>query len=219
VVPRAFGFALGAAFLVAIEACVPGELFLAAEGDAGPDAELDAGLDAHVGDREETADTSRPSDAADAAAPEAAPPDVMFIDTAHPDDTGHADAAPPPIPCADAGACAVPSDLCCFSPGGGVPPSACEPDTSASVKACASAGGTPISCDREEDCPGSVCCGTLITDDAGTNTGYFDVLCEVTCTGSSKVVFCAPASLPDECAPFGLKCAPSALLPGFNVCE
>jgi len=203
-----FAWVLGWAGLAAIAGCVPGELHLAGNEDGSVDATLDA-----RGDTADRDDSSRSDAMHDTGSSETAP--IEDVSPAPPD------GGPlPPVYCGSS-KCPVPSDICCVRGGldAGSPKYACQDSMSSSIKSCKSLGGTPASCGVGADCPGNVCCGLLNSSD----TAYLVVQCQSTCVedfdaGDLNVVFCDPSLSPDECTPIGKTCAPSILLPGFNVC-
>jgi hypothetical protein len=208
-VVRGFAWVIGAAGLVAMTGCVPGELRLAGEedGSAG-DASRDTGVVRH----DATVDVSPLQDVR--------PNDVTpVIDASPPEDMGPPDAGPlPPLSCGDAAACAVPADFCCVRMIGGAFKYACESATAMKMASCTGFQGTPVSCEQGADCPGQFCCGTK----ADGGAAYESVECQKTCdqdAGGSHIIFCNPEVIPDECAPFGRKCKPSTLLPGLDVCD
>lgn len=101
---------------------------------------------------------------------------------------------------------------------------------SSSAGACTSfdagqASNVAIACRDESYCPGEqVCCGHLV---AGSFESYYEsVDCQSSCplTDDAGIVdtdfrrFCDPSG-PDECSATGETCGPSAILPGFNVCQ
>jgi hypothetical protein len=207
-VVRWFAWVIGAAGLVALTACVPGELHLAGEEDGST---ADAARDTGGAHHDATVDASPLHDAGSDR--------TSMIDASPPDDTGPADAGPlPPVYCGDAAACAVPADFCCVRMIGGAFKYSCEGATGMKMASCSGFQGTPVSCEQGADCPGHFCCGTK----ADGGNAYETVECQNTCdqdAGSGNIIFCNPDVMPDECAPFGKKCKPSMLLPGLDVCD
>ncbi len=89
---------------------------------------------------------------------------------------------------------------------------------------CNATGDAPIACRDRTDCNGDqFCCGELF--DPSASTGYKNVICESHCNAkddagafTAHIPFCTIGQLPDVCAPSGLTCQASTLMPGFNVC-
>jgi hypothetical protein len=85
-----------------------------------------------------------------------------------------------------------------------------------STSDCSGDGGTPITCDSDENCTGSagICCGTEKNDQ------YTHVECATTCSSGEDHHFCDPTAMPDQCAAQGQMCTEgSMILPGFWVCQ
>jgi hypothetical protein len=91
------------------------------------------------------------------------------------------------------------------------------------ASSCNATGDAPVACRDQNDCSGQLCCGELF-DPTATN-GYQHVICESTCVAkddagafTAHIPFCTIGQIPDVCAPSGLTCQASSIMPGFNVC-
>lgn len=71
----------------------------------------------------------------------------------------------------------------------------------------------PITCDGPEDCPGQVCCGTIMQ--YGGQSFYSRVRCQSNCGQQDERVFCGNHQ---NACPNGTQCQNSQLLPGFRAC-
>jgi hypothetical protein len=207
--PHRFAAALGSAWFFVFAACVPGELFVAGEGDGGADARLDAPRL----DRAAPVDASHGDDAATDGAPDAAPGDATSMA-----DAGHDAGADvlPPIYCGTT-TCPMTTDECCVSVGGGGTATyACAPT---SLFACAGDGSVAqivaVGCGQPADCPGEVCCALKDFDDLIDR-----VHCQKTCgnDAGTQVVICNP-DLPITGCKHGETCDPTSEVPGFYTCH
>jgi hypothetical protein len=145
------------------------------------------------------------------------PFDAMLPDTSPPDTSIPIDTNPPPtgLSCGIALVCDS-SQYCCATSD----PMMMNPTTyacmSGSTSGCTSNGGTPITCDSQDDCNGSdgICCGELDSEQQ-----YSHVRCASSCDTAEDRQFCDPTAIADVCAATGTICGPSTILPGFNVCQ
>ena len=86
--------------------------------------------------------------------------------------------------------------------------------TCASGSQCPNQPAAPIKCDGPEDCPGQVCCGTIVQ--YGPNSYYSQIRCQNSCGQQNERVMCG--NHPNAC-PNNQQCVNSQLLPGFRACS
>jgi hypothetical protein len=128
-----------------------------------------------------------------------------------------------PTVCGDTLECNSSDPTCCaMQVNNGISIASTTYSCTSSTSTCNATGDAPISCRDNRDCGGQQCCGELF--DPSATTGYEFVRCESSCIAqndaglTSHVPFCSVGQTPDVCAPYGMTCMPSNLMPGFNVC-
>ena len=99
-------------------------------------------------------------------------------------------------------------DVCCLNPTGPgdhcAHPGMCMP------------GFIEITCNGPEDCPGQICCGTLMVQNG--NATYQDISCQSTCNQQDNIVVCSETN-PGVC-PAGTTCQQSMVLgTGYHICR
>jgi hypothetical protein len=146
------------------------------------------------------------------------PDSSATVDSSEPMDVAPVEEPPPTGPavqCPMNGqpASCQPGDYCCVTgnPMQGNQTFDCQHGSS-------SCTGTKVHCTVPSDCPsGEICCGSETTTTTGTT--YTEVTCAAACAGTNQRIFCDPSAQTSPCPMQTPNCAPSQLLPGYDVCQ